>query len=532
MQKLFLTICYILIVAVSSAQLKYEFTKYDFGEVDRETVRWVDLEITNTGKNEVYVLRVESPRSVQYRISNNVIAKDSLVYVRLFIDPFKQGEFKEEIKVWTSNKNEPQKIVLKGNIKETNTLALQSCPDFGDVNPYKLAFELGVRVQDHDGNVIENASVIVARSSSEAYQGKTNKNGQLKVKNAAIGLYRVQTSVEGKVVADEMIYFNRTNPNHLVVIHATNKTVQDKIYTQQVKKTLPAEKKTSKLPAVTNDVVVNNKEANEKVVGISREEKDVPAKSTSLVDAAIEAELAKMDTIAISDNIIDDAIERELAAMEQERVKSEIEDSLKAIEQINIEEAAVNDPTDFSRKEYAPNNVVFLIDVSTSMRYLERIDLLKIAMIELTAKLRDIDYMSVVTYASQAQTRLEPTQGNNKSSIDSLIWSLEARGTTASDKGLDKAYLVAESAFIAEGNNQIILVTDGAFDAKSLYRLIKKKAKEEIRLSVVGIKTEKNIAAELAEMANVGEGSFVNVKDLTEAKTVLVSEIKKNSKKR
>jgi secreted protein with Ig-like and vWFA domain len=166
------------------------------------------------------------------------------------------------------------------------------------------------------------------------------------------------------------------------------------------------------------------------------------------------------------------------------------------------------------------------------MRYLERIDLLKISLIELTSKLRDIDYMSIVTYASHATTILIPTQGNQKLLIDSLIWSLDAKGTTASDKGLDQAYGVSEDAFIEGGNNQIILVTDGAFEAKGFYRLIRKKAKEQIKLSVVGIKTEKNIALELAEMAKQGQGSFVNIKDLTAAKTVLVSEIKNNSKKR
>ena len=525
MQKLFTTILFNLLIVLGYGQLQYEFTKYDFGEVDRETVRWVDLEITNKGKKDVYVLRVESPRSVQYRISNNVIAKDSLVYVRLFIDPFKQGEFKEEINVWTSNKNEPQRIVLKGDIKETNTLALQSCPDFGDVNPYKLAFELSVEVKEQSGKAIADAKVIVARSSNEAYQGKTDKRGNLKVKNASIGLYRVQTTISGKVVSDDMVYFNRTNPSHLVILKNSELTNNTQ-YAANKQSPIVNEKPIRK-PNPENKVL--EKEALPH--GINRQEDDVPSKSTSLVDAAIEAELAKLDTIAISDNVIDDAIARELAAMEQAELEASKMDSLHQLQKTTIEQEALNDPADFSRLEYAPNNVVFLIDVSTSMRYLERIDLLKIAMIELTAKLRDIDYMSVVTYASAAKTRLEPTQGSNKASIDSLIWSLEARGTTASDKGLDQAYLVAESAFIEAGNNQIILVTDGAFDAKSLYRLIKKKAKEEIRLSVVGIKAEKSMALELTEMASAGEGSFVNVKDLTEAKTVLVSEIKKNSKK-
>jgi Ca-activated chloride channel family protein len=531
MQKLLITILFNLLIAVGYGQLQYEFTKYDFGEVDRETVRWVDLEITNKGKKDVYVLRVEADRSVQYRISNNVIAKDSVVFVRLFIDPFKTGDFKEEVSIWTSNKNEPQRIILKGEIKETNTLALQSCPDFGDVNPYKIAFELGVVVKDAANNPVENAKVVIARSSNEAYEGSTNKKGNIKVQRASIGLYRVQTKVDNKVVADEMVYFNRQNPYHTVILKqeliANN---QPTVY-RKTEEAKPSEKTVAK---ETKTVAVASKpvKKEEQPTGAQRVETDAPEKSTSLVDLAIEAELAKQDTITVSGNAIDDAIERELAAMEVKENETILMDSLEQVKNELELVSAANDPTDFSRLEYAPNNIVFLIDVSTSMRYLERIDLLKIAMIELTAKLRDIDYMSVVTYASAAKTRLEPTQGSNKASIDSLIWSLEASGTTASDKGLDQAYLVAEKTFISSGNNQIILVTDGAFDAKSLYRLIRKKAKEEIKLSVVGIKAEKNIALELSEMASIGEGSFVNVKDLTHAKTVLVSEIKKNSKKR
>jgi Mg-chelatase subunit ChlD len=527
------------------AQLSFEFSTHDFGEVDRETLRWIDLEVTNKEKKTAQILRLEAPRSITYRISKKELAPDSTMFIRLFIDPFEKGSFKEKVLVWTSSSNKPKTIVLKANVLETATMALQSCPDFGDVNPYKIGFDLAVEVVMENGKPIENVTILIGRSSQETFTGKTNQNGLVGLKAAAIGLYRIQAKQENIVVADEMVYFNRRNSKHTIRIKGkpefltTLPTLSKQKSTKKpspeinkVGKTNEKEQVVAQTVGKLNTSRMPKTIVKEENIDVTRVEQDVPSNSTSMVDAAIEAELAKMDTLSVSSNVIDDAIERELAnrlylATEQEKL-----DSIATIVALETQQQAALDPKDFSRVDYVPNNIVFLLDVSTSMRYLERIDLLKISLIELTSKLRDIDYMSIVTYASHARTILIPTQGNQKLLIDSLIWSLDAKGTTASDKGLDQAYGVSEDAFIEGGNNQIILVTDGAFEAKGFYRLIRKKAKEQIKLSVVGIKTEKNIALELAEMAKQGQGSFVNIKDLTAAKTVLVSEIKNNSKKR
>lgn len=505
------------------AQLLVQSTTLDFGEVNRETLRWKDVELTNEGNKKQYVLRVEAPRSIQHQLSAKVINPGEKAYLRVYINPFQRGKYSETIRVWTSDANEPQSIKIKADIKETNTLALQSCPSFNDIDPYTLTFGLTIKVVNQSGDPIENVQLLVGKSQQETYQGTTNNKGEVSLKNAAIGLYKVQASRDKNIVFNQMHYFNR-NENFLLITLRNTRNASpslDETYAEN--------------SAIEKEI--NNKQetktettAGKKVNTVEPEDELPIEKSEDLIDEAIARELERLDTIAKSNDLLDDAIERELAQQAAKEIKVDSTKGNKTALSEEKEETP-EDPKGFSRKEFAPNNIVFLMDVSTSMRYLERIDLLKFSVIELTQILRDIDYVSVVTYSTEAKTRLAPTNGKQRNKIDSLIWELEARGITASDKGLDQAYELAEQAYIEQGNNQVILITDGAFKAQPLYRMIKKQAEKGITLSVVGMKTDQKTAKELKEMSRKGQGTFVNVEDLTQAKGVLVAEIKKNSKK-
>ena len=92
---------------------------------------------------------------------------------------------------------------------------------------------------------------------------------------------------------------------------------------------------------------------------------------------------------------------------------------------------------------------MFLVDVSTSMAYTGKLDLLKVAMINLAGMLRDVDQVTVVSYADNANIILETMPGNNPDTIISIIQGLKARGHTAGGKGMKKAYQKAEEFFIS-----------------------------------------------------------------------------------
>ncbi|MEY9197017.1 hypothetical protein ABIA16_002133 [Sinorhizobium fredii] len=109
-------------------------------------------------------------------------------------------------------------------------------------------------------------------------------------------------------------------------------------------------------------------------------------------------------------------------------------------------------------------NLVFLIDVSGSMDEPDKLPLLKNAFRLLVERLRPDDTVSIVTYAGNAGTVLEPTAVKDKAKILEAIDTLQPGGSTAGAEGIDAAYRLAEKAFVQNGVNRILLATDGDFN--------------------------------------------------------------------
>ncbi|MBL4704882.1 MAG: VWA domain-containing protein [Flavobacteriales bacterium] len=189
------------------------------------------------------------------------------------------------------------------------------------------------------------------------------------------------------------------------------------------------------------------------------------------------------------------------------------------------------DSSDFSVNKFAANNIVFCVDISSSMKYIGKLDLLKASMIELTNMLRPIDNITIVTYASEAQVLLETTPASNKKKILEMIESLEAQGHTAGIEGMKLAYSKACEAFIHGGNNQVIMTTDGGFNKGqgSTKRLAKKFARKKIKMSVVGIKNTYRHEQSMRDVAASGSGHFIPIKNYEDAQIALKQEIMSQS---
>ena len=107
--------------------------------------------------------------------------------------------------------------------------------------------------------------------------------------------------------------------------------------------------------------------------------------------------------------------------------------------------------------ENAPaSNLVFLIDVSGSMRSANKLDLLKTGFELLVDQMREKDRISVVVYAGAAGVVLNPTSGNKKEIIKSALNKLTAGGSTAGGEGIELAYAIAKKNFVKNGNNRVI----------------------------------------------------------------------------
>jgi len=177
-----------------------------------------------------------------------------------------------------------------------------------------------------------------------------------------------------------------------------------------------------------------------------------------------------------------------------------------------------------------PNNLVFLLDVSGSMNEPNKLPLLKESLLLLTDQLRDIDHVSIVVYAGAAGLVLPPTSASDRDAIARAFDMLRAGGSTAGGEGITLAYRVAQEYFDPQGNNRVILGTDGDFNVGpssqgALQRIIEQERQRGIYLTVLGFGMGNYKDARMETLADYGNGNYAYIDTIREARKVLVREI-------
>lgn len=175
------------------------------------------------------------------------------------------------------------------------------------------------------------------------------------------------------------------------------------------------------------------------------------------------------------------------------------------------------------------SNLVFLLDVSGSMNDANKLPLLKKAFGLLTRQLRKQDRVAIVVYAGASGVVLPSTSGDQKLSILEALEKLNAGGSTAGAEGITLAYKVARENFLPQGNNRIILATDGDFNVglsseAALVEMIEKERADGIFLSIFGFGSGNYKDAKMEQLADNGNGNYAYIDNLAEAQKVLVTE--------
>lgn len=185
---------------------------------------------------------------------------------------------------------------------------------------------------------------------------------------------------------------------------------------------------------------------------------------------------------------------------------------------------------DIVYEEAPSNNLVFLVDVSGSMRSQSKLNMVKESLALLVENLREEDYLSIVTYAGTAEIVLQPTPGDQTQTILNVLNSLEAGGGTNGAGGIELAYDLAYQNFDFEGNNRVILSTDGDFNigtttSQGLIEIVKEKAEIGIYLTILGFGQNHSAVYLMEELSNDGQGTYHFIDTLQEADKVLNHEI-------
>ncbi|MDD4931874.1 MAG: VWA domain-containing protein [Methylacidiphilaceae bacterium] len=182
------------------------------------------------------------------------------------------------------------------------------------------------------------------------------------------------------------------------------------------------------------------------------------------------------------------------------------------------------------REAVPPSNLVFLIDVSGSMAMPKKLPLLKKSLGYLVDRLGEKDQVGIVVYAGASGCVLLPTSDKRK--IRHALAALEGGGSTNGASGIEMAYDLAEKNFLKEGNNRVILATDGDWNVgttsqSELLALIAKKAKQKIYLTVLGFGMDNLNDSMLVKLADRGNGNYGYIDNLQEAHKVFGEDLHK-----
>lgn len=184
---------------------------------------------------------------------------------------------------------------------------------------------------------------------------------------------------------------------------------------------------------------------------------------------------------------------------------------------------------DIAMDNLPPSNLVFLLDVSGSMSDANKLPLLKSAFRLLIDKLRPQDKVAIVVYAGAAGEVLPSTSASEKDKILDALDNLSAGGSTAGGAGINLAYKIAKQNFVKNGNNRVVLATDGDFNVgassnESMEELIEQKREEGVFLTVLGFGMGNYKDSKMEVLADKGNGNYAYIDNILEAQKMLVHE--------
>lgn len=188
---------------------------------------------------------------------------------------------------------------------------------------------------------------------------------------------------------------------------------------------------------------------------------------------------------------------------------------------------------DIDKEELPASNLTFLIDTSGSMDSHDKLPLLKSAFRLLVDNLTEDDTVSIVTYAGSSQVVLDSVSGADKDAILKAIDTLQAAGSTAGADGIGTAYKLAEKNLKKDGNNRIILATDGDFNVgvssvDDLEKLVTEKRENGVYFSVLGFGSGNLKDDRMETLAKNSNGNYSYINSIESAKKVLVEEMSSN----
>lgn len=502
---------------------------FNFGKVQQWNNPKAVLKFTNNGSTRVLFLPVPYQRNLYVHLPQGYISPGESVEIEAIYYTENIGKFEVNQPLYLSGWSEPVYLRLSGKIQSFHPDAHIACPNMGQRQ--KVEASNGITqliVKDKEtGELLNGVDLLIQGNRKNFFIEKTRQN-TVPLKKLPIGLYQIDVSKPGYQTRQEMVYINK-NTNTVIVELERNPFEYDVI---------------EEIPSDGEDEIIEIEKPQDS-------DKDAIERLRKIMD-----EKFKGRTIIEKDVMV---LKEPSDSSTTDEEEHEPEDSGEIVRfdpnskpPVTREPETPNDDTasvpaepkppvaDFSTTgelnpdKYASNNVVFLIDESSSMMLPGKMDLLQKSMKELVSVLRKEDMVSIIVYSKSAEVRLKSTPGNNKDLIFAVIDSLDPGGRSYGSKGLSMAYGLAKRNFIASGNNQIILATDGLFNSpeyseRDMYGMAQTHASIGIKTTVVGFGRDKDAILFMENLSSNGKGSFIRIKSEEDARNALLQEIMSNA---
>ncbi len=448
---------------------------YDFGSVELWNNPPATFIITNNTKADMVFLPSFPAKDVLVQLPQGAIKPGASVEVKVQYYTEKKGSFNRTVILYTSNSGTPMELTVKGDIRSFANGALTTCPTVGPKSDEDKMYSQEFQVIDSiTKKPIEGATVKILSPEINTIQGRTDKGG-LYITRVFVGFYQVEVSASGYNT-----FYVRGNlaPHQGRIVFELGKPiyVEEPVIALSPAPTLPPSNPTP-APTVEEPWIIDPEEEAPTPAPPAPNPTPAPAPTTAPTsDFTAEGSLGS---------------------------------------------------------HFKPNNIVFVLDVSSSMRSSTKLPKLKESMKELVSVLRDVDKVTIIIFSKEATVHVPTTAASNKEYIYAMIDSMRTISYTNGTKGIMMGYDLAQQNFIQGGNNQLIVSTDGefnnpSFDANVLLGDIKRHTEKGIILSVVGFGDIPEGKKLMRRMANSGKGNYIHFGQ-GDTKRALVDEIRTQS---
>ena len=563
---------------VVAQNVKWEQTTFNFGTVKDWNSPAATFTFQNTGNKDLMLLPQRHERDVLVRYPNRSIRPGEVASIIIQYYTGETGNFSRTVEVYSNASNKPVKLTVKGNIKSIYADAFTQCPSFQTTTPSKSEEPNVIQVVDRrTDRPIPGAQVeIYDRGIRKAVNG-TNLDG-VAVNWVEAGKYIAVAYKEGYEKGEIEISFSKRNRSHIVYLDRKDEqlmvdggrlTVEAvPIAVEEPREEVPQEEfdlgislndqlkqdevveepefdlgisiynqweEESAVAEDIPDVITQPEESFDLGISLNEQIAEEPEKPV-LVEEEIDTSTSLSTSLGITTNEIyeEEVPSKSEEASVEEMVEAALVEAEPSTE--NRQPTTEIEEPEFSTEKFKLNNVLLLMDVSGSMKDDDKMGQLKNAVRRMIMMLREVDVLTLIAYNSTSWQVLPPTPVKNNEAIVALVDSLQPTGYTNGVKGMESAYKSLFDQLITDGNNQMIIATDGKFNSskfseKDAIDLVRTNSDKGIILSIIGFGEDREAIKLMRRLAKEGNGSFLQINKGENPTELLADEIKLRSSK-